>query len=141
MEPGSTRPCSCLEGRGRRADRASITGSAAAQHLIDRGCLQRRRQRRLTKSCAVFLHGGARRLHFYLTLEERALGDCNAHHAETVPMISGFTGIDPATIAVMVRPIWALTLDPKDLQPTIDAAAKGKLIDKAFDARDLMSPP
>jgi ABC-type nitrate/sulfonate/bicarbonate transport system substrate-binding protein len=66
---------------------------------------------------------------------------CNAHHTETIPLIAAFTGIDTATIATMVRPIWALTLDAKDLQPTIDAAAKGKLIDKAFDAHDLMAAP
>lgn len=64
----------------------------------------------------------------------------NAHHAETVDLIANFTGLEPATVARSVRPIWAERLDPHDIQPIVDAAAKYKVIDHGFDAKELISP-
>jgi NitT/TauT family transport system substrate-binding protein len=64
----------------------------------------------------------------------------NAHHAETVTALSDFTKVAPATISHMTRTEIGTTLDPKEIQPLIDAAAKYKAISSAFDARDMIAP-
>jgi NitT/TauT family transport system substrate-binding protein len=64
----------------------------------------------------------------------------NAHHSETAPLIAAFTGIEPARAQVMRRVTCAETLDPRDVQPAIDAAAKYKVIEKGFPAQELISP-
>ncbi len=64
----------------------------------------------------------------------------NAHHAETAPIFAAFAGIDPAQ-AVAMKPVdLGEYLDPRDIQPAIDAAAKYGVIDKAFSAQDMISP-
>jgi hypothetical protein len=40
----------------------------------------------------------------------------------------------------MARVEFAETLDPHDIQPLIDAAAKYKAIDRAFPAQEMISP-
>lgn len=62
----------------------------------------------------------------------------NAHHAETAPMLSQVTGIPPAVVEKMVRTDTALTLNPADIQPLIDVAAKYKMIPHPFPAADLI---
>jgi NitT/TauT family transport system substrate-binding protein len=62
----------------------------------------------------------------------------NKHHAETVEMIASFSGMDPAVIGSMTRATVADGIDPRDIQPLIDTAAKYKVIDRAFDARELI---
>ena len=64
----------------------------------------------------------------------------NAHHAETVDMISKFTSVDPATIAKMTRVDQGTVNDPALVQPVIDAMAKSKAISTAFDAKELFLP-
>jgi ABC-type nitrate/sulfonate/bicarbonate transport system substrate-binding protein len=64
---------------------------------------------------------------------------CNAHQAETIPMMAAFTGIEPQVLRTVTRAYFATDLDPRDLQPTIDAAARYKVIDKTFDARNLIA--
>lgn len=64
----------------------------------------------------------------------------NAHHAETAPLIAAFTGIEPAAALQMHRNVFAEYLDPRDIQPAIDAAARYKVIDHAFPAQELISP-
>lgn len=64
----------------------------------------------------------------------------NSHHAETAPMIAAFTGIDVAHALAMQRVDLAEYLDPRDVQPAIDAAAKYGVIDKGFAAQELISP-
>ena len=61
----------------------------------------------------------------------------NAHHDETAALISTFTSVDAATIRKMTRVEQGVALDPKLIQPVIDAMAKSKAIPTAFDARDL----
>lgn len=63
----------------------------------------------------------------------------NAHHAETVPVIAPFWGIDPAILASMERATAGSLLNPREIQPMIDAAVKYKIIDSGFDARELIS--
>jgi len=65
---------------------------------------------------------------------------CNTHTAETLPLIAAFSGIEPATMAHMIRSTNALYLDTRDVQPVIEAAAKYKLIDHSFPAQELFSP-
>jgi len=62
----------------------------------------------------------------------------NAHHAETVPILAAYSGIDPDVIRKMNRLTNAVILDPKEIQPSIDAAAKYKFIDAGFSARELL---
>ena len=64
----------------------------------------------------------------------------NDHLPETVDVMSKFTGISPAVFAGMPRVRSALTVDPKLLQPLIDACAKYKAIPAPFDARELIDP-
>jgi NitT/TauT family transport system substrate-binding protein len=64
----------------------------------------------------------------------------NAHKADTVDLSSKFTLIDPKIVAKGIRVTAALTLDPKLLQPVIEASAKYKTIPASFDARDMIDP-
>ena len=64
----------------------------------------------------------------------------NAHHAETAPLIIAFTGLDPALAGQLHRGPLAEYLDPRDVQPPIDAAARYKVIERSFPAQELISP-
>lgn len=65
---------------------------------------------------------------------------CNAHPADTVDMIADFAKLDPAAVRGMVRERFATNLNPALIRPVIDAAAKYKVIDHAFDPADLIDP-
>jgi NitT/TauT family transport system substrate-binding protein len=66
----------------------------------------------------------------------------NAHAAETLPLLVANTGLEPDVAAKMHRTTMALNLDPAQVQPLIDVAAKYKSIPQRFDARDFFwSPP
>jgi NitT/TauT family transport system substrate-binding protein len=62
----------------------------------------------------------------------------NTHRPQTVGLLASFSGMEPETIAKMQRVTTGTTLDPRLVQPLIEAAAKYHIIDKAFDARDFM---
>ena len=64
----------------------------------------------------------------------------NTHHAETLAMTAAFWGIDPAALGAMNRASVGLTVEPREIQPVIDAAAKYGVIEEPFDARDLIAP-
>lgn len=64
----------------------------------------------------------------------------NTHKADTVDLSSKFTLIDPKTVARSVRVTAALTLDPKLIQPVIDACVKYKVIPATFDAKEMIDP-
>jgi NitT/TauT family transport system substrate-binding protein len=70
----------------------------------------------------------------------RASAYAGAHHDETVDLLAGFSGMEPATIRSMVRAVYVPVLDPALIQPLIDTAAKYGSIPAAFDARELFSP-
>ena len=73
----------------------------------------------------------------------KALTAANAyvsdHPAETVDVMARFTKLEPARIAKMNRIKYAPVLDPKLIQPMIDACAKYKVIPAAFDAKDMIA--
>jgi NitT/TauT family transport system substrate-binding protein len=71
---------------------------------------------------------------------QQAEAYANTHHAETLDLVVQFTGIDAALVAGMTRPTYPVVLDPRDIQPLIDAEVKYKVIDKTFAAADLISP-
>ena len=64
----------------------------------------------------------------------------NTHPAETAPLIATFVGVDVATVMASKRVICAEYLDPREIQPPIDAAAKYKVIERAFPAQEMISP-
>jgi len=65
----------------------------------------------------------------------------NAHHAETASLVSAFTKVSPAVVASMNRVTCGLQLDPREIQPLIDASVKYKLIPARFDAGDMIFTP
>jgi len=67
----------------------------------------------------------------------------NAHQSEIVPVIAKFTGVDAKTIAPMdieTLPTSSKDLNPRMLQPLIDAAMKYKAIPAGFPAKDMIDP-
>jgi NitT/TauT family transport system substrate-binding protein len=64
----------------------------------------------------------------------------NAKPADATASIAAFTKQDPAMIARMPRALAIGPLDPKLLQPPIDAAFKYGAIGATFDARDMLAP-
>ncbi|HEV8022838.1 MAG TPA: ABC transporter substrate-binding protein [Candidatus Lustribacter sp.] len=64
----------------------------------------------------------------------------NSHVAETAPLVVANTGLDQDVVAKMHRTTMALTLDPGQVQPLIDVAAKYKSIPQGFDAREMFWP-
>jgi NitT/TauT family transport system substrate-binding protein len=63
---------------------------------------------------------------------------CNTHPDEMTDVMSAFTGIDRSTLTAMVRPAFALGLDPRSVQPIVNAAAKYSVIAQAFGAQELI---
>jgi len=71
-------------------------------------------------------------------LQANAFG--NAHPDQTAPWLAELTKVDVATINHGHRELFDETLVVANLQRVIDAAARYKAIDHAFDAHDLISP-
>jgi NitT/TauT family transport system substrate-binding protein len=65
---------------------------------------------------------------------------CNAHQAETVPLVAQNAKLDEAQVAGMTRVVFADGLRPQEVQPLIDVAAKYKALSKDFSATDIISP-
>jgi NitT/TauT family transport system substrate-binding protein len=62
----------------------------------------------------------------------------NTHQSETAPLLAEFGKVDQSVITRGTREQFATSLDPKDLQPEIDAAVKYKVITRAFSAKEMM---
>jgi NitT/TauT family transport system substrate-binding protein len=77
----------------------------------------------------------------FVAVLREAVRYTNAHHAETVPLVAAFTGIDPATVATMTRATGTATLDPREIRPVIEVAVKYKIIDRAFDPQEFLLSP
>lgn len=76
----------------------------------------------------------------FATVMRTATVFANTHHAETAPMIAAFSGIELAHVLAMKRVTCAEYLDPRDIQPTIEAAVKYKVFEKSFPAQEMISP-
>lgn len=63
----------------------------------------------------------------------------NSHHAETIDMIAEYTSLEPAQVRHMTRVEQGTALDPKLIQPVVDAMAKFKFVPQSFDARELIA--
>jgi NitT/TauT family transport system substrate-binding protein len=75
----------------------------------------------------------------FVSVVRRATVYANGHHSETVPLLAAFSGIQPAAIMAMDRNTNATSLDPKLVQPTIDAAAKYQIIERPFPASEIIA--
>jgi NitT/TauT family transport system substrate-binding protein len=64
----------------------------------------------------------------------------NAHHAETAPLFAAFAGLEPGRVLAMKPVELGDYLDPRDIQPAIDVAAKYGIIEKSFPAQEMISP-
>ncbi len=62
----------------------------------------------------------------------------NAHLADTVDLVAQYTKIDPQVIAHGTRVLDAEYLTPENLQPMVEVSLKYGLIDKSFDAGELI---
>jgi NitT/TauT family transport system substrate-binding protein len=62
----------------------------------------------------------------------------NAHPKEMASYIAPFTGIDEARLRQWSRAQVATTLEPADIQPVIDVAAKYHLLEKPFPAAEMI---
>jgi NitT/TauT family transport system substrate-binding protein len=62
----------------------------------------------------------------------------NAHPEETLGDLVGFTGMDRAVAAKMKRANFTTVLNPAEVQPVIDVAARYKAIDQGFPASELI---
>ncbi len=61
------------------------------------------------------------------------------HETDVYPLTAKFTGLPVEVVAKNKPSVRALSLDPRLIQPYIDAAAKYKFIPQQFNARDLIS--
>lgn len=63
------------------------------------------------------------------------------HPAEVAPLLATFAKLDPdQALRAMKGMNLVLSLDPRDVQPMIDAAVKYGIIAAPFDAREIVSP-
>jgi ABC-type nitrate/sulfonate/bicarbonate transport system substrate-binding protein len=77
----------------------------------------------------------------FTTVLYQAANYTNKHHADTAPMIADITKIPVETIEHMPRTDGSISMNPREIQPLIDAAAKYKLIPESFPAKDLIWSP
>ena len=64
----------------------------------------------------------------------------NAHHAQMIPIIAKFTGIEEKVIAAEPQQLVGTSLDVRLIQPLVDTAAKYGAIPGTFDARAMIDP-
>ena len=62
----------------------------------------------------------------------------NKNGAASADVLAGATKIEPATLHAMVRSVYAERLDPAQIQPLIDLAAKYGILKAVFPAQDLI---
>jgi len=63
----------------------------------------------------------------------------NAHLPDTVDIVASYTGIPAAAIAKSARATDPENVDPRNIQPLIDVAAKYGIIDRGFPADEIIS--
>jgi NitT/TauT family transport system substrate-binding protein len=86
-----------------------------------------------------FMKGNRAAIDRFSRVVKQATEYTNSHQAETVELLATFTGQDVDSIRHSKRAVIGTSLDPRYIQPTINAAAKYKVISQVFDARELLS--
>jgi NitT/TauT family transport system substrate-binding protein len=74
---------------------------------------------------------------FLRTLQEAARYVA-AHEAEVAPLMAQFVGLDASAMPTVHHPDRGIAIAPGDIQPVIDAAAKNKLLPRAFPAQEII---
>jgi NitT/TauT family transport system substrate-binding protein len=69
----------------------------------------------------------------------KAAAYANTHQPQTAPVLAKYSGIELPTVLKMTRAKFETALEPREIQPVIDAAAKYKVIPKGFEARDIIA--
>jgi NitT/TauT family transport system substrate-binding protein len=62
----------------------------------------------------------------------------NAHPAQSAQILAKYTKISPALLRTMARASYSPDVDPRQIQPVIDAAAKYGIIDGGFPAASMI---
>ena len=65
----------------------------------------------------------------------------NANQSKSAEILAKYAHLDAAVVKQTVRARYATTLTPAQLQPTIDAAAKYKVLDGTFPAQEIIFAP
>ncbi len=86
-----------------------------------------------------FIAKNAATIASFAQVVERSAAYTNGHSSETIPMIADFSGIEPTALAHMVRGLCGTRLEPRDIQPVIDAAVKYQIIERRFDAQEMVA--
>jgi NitT/TauT family transport system substrate-binding protein len=76
----------------------------------------------------------------FITVMHEANVYAQAHPAETLPLIAAYLGVEPEKLAKIRRTTHAEYLNPREIQPVIDTAAKYKAIPAPFPADELINP-
>ncbi len=63
----------------------------------------------------------------------------NSHMPQTVDLVASYSGVEAAVIAKSVRATDPEYVEAKNIQPLIDVAAKYGIIEKTFDANEIIS--
>ena len=64
----------------------------------------------------------------------------NAHPDQTVDLLASFTKIPPEVAARVPRIVTGGTLTPREIQPIIDTMVRNHILEKGFDAREIIWP-
>jgi NitT/TauT family transport system substrate-binding protein len=62
----------------------------------------------------------------------------NAHPAQSAQILAKYTKVSPALLGTMARATYSGQVDPRDIQPVVDAAARFGIIDGGFPATSLI---
>lgn len=89
---------------------------------------------------ADFINADRSMIQRFARAQHEANAFANAHPDKTAPWLAEFTHVDVDTILHGTREIFDESIVIVNVQRVIDAAARFKLIERTFDARDLISP-
>lgn len=64
----------------------------------------------------------------------------NTHRADSAKILVKVAKLDPLVVRDMTRCLYAENLDPKLIQPALDAAARGGALDRPIAAADIINP-
>jgi NitT/TauT family transport system substrate-binding protein len=88
---------------------------------------------------AEFMKNNRAAIERFSEVMKQATEYTSSHQAQTAELLATFTGEDVESINRSKRAVFGSSLDPRYIQPTINAAAKYKVISQVFDARELLS--